>query len=141
MKTAKLIGETTGGMTAVEIYDDDQLVWSHGYFGNGATKRGYIEGLCQVLDDMINCEDVEDYDGCDRDYNGDVILHDTCSTTGIIAEYCAGKWTLTDDYRRYGQSVELIDALMLIKIIQPDSEHEDWAQNSVAVAIAKKLSE
>ena len=26
---AQLIGERSGGMTAVEIYNDDGLVWSH----------------------------------------------------------------------------------------------------------------
>lgn len=121
---AKLIGERSAGMTAVEIYDDnDNLVWSHEYFTTGASHQGYVNGLCQVLDDLVNCQDVDNYEGCDRDDDGDVIPYDTGDTTGIILEYNGGtkQWI---PGTRYGQSDEILDALMSLGIIPQDASHD-----------------
>lgn len=127
---AYLIGEKSAGMTAVEIYNNnDNLVWSHMYFQNGATHDGYVNGLCQVVDDMINCADVDNYDRCDYDEEGDVNLYDDNDSTGVILSYDSDtqRWELKDegDPRYYGQSTEVVDALMLAGLLDKDDEHEE----------------
>lgn len=73
---AELIGETSAGATIVQIYEDGELVWSHDYFATGASGSEYTETLKnQVYDDMTNAADWRQYDGCDRDDDGDVIDH------------------------------------------------------------------
>ena len=134
---ARLIGETSAGMTAVEIYKNEDLVWSHYYFTNGATYKGYIDGLCQAVDDMINLDSVDEYEGCDQDEDGNVIQYDDSTTTGVIASYTsAGGWDVSDDFRRYGRSHEIIDALMVAGIVPEDEDHED-AINDTIEKIAK----
>jgi len=138
---ARLIGERSAGMTAVEIYNGDILVWSHMYFAGGATERGYIQGLCQVYDDMIRCADIGQYEGCDYDEDGAVVQYDDADTTGIILEYDSStqSWTMGS---RYGQSDEILDALMLLGIIAADADHIDYerAHGAVVDAIATHIA-
>lgn len=125
---AYLIGESTGGMTAVEIYDNnDQIVWSNEYFERGVTAKGYIDGLKQVIDDMIGCADVEQYDGGLYDDDGNPIAIDSSDTTGWIVGYDAQDktWWLNDNYRHFGQSTEIADALMGAGLVPADIEHDD----------------
>jgi len=137
---AQLIGETSAGMTAIEIYNsDEELVWSHLYFANGATTGGYIDGLCQVYDDMTNCAEVEDYDGCDYDEDGNVVVYDDSETTGVIATFDSEKgWELEENFYLFGQSVEIVDALMSAGIIEKDDDHEDRLDD-VAAKIAEYI--
>lgn len=109
--TAKLIGESSGGFTAVQIYKNDTLVWSHEYFPNGASEYLYnIVMEYNVLDDMENCELYHEYEGCDRDENGEVIDYDTEKTTGVMLEYNndTGFWTIGENL---GQGWEAVDNL------------------------------
>ncbi len=131
---AKLIGERSAGMTVVEIYDGDNLVWSHMYFADGATRREYINGLCQAYDDMVGAGDVGQYEGCDYDEDGEVIQYSDDETSGTILEYDSetGTWTVGD---RYGQSDEILDALMLIGAIPADYMHADRIEDAVVNAI------
>lgn len=79
---AKLIGESSAGMTAVEIYDNtNNLVWSKRYFEYGATAQGYKTGMLDAYNDMINCGDVSGYDISDDNEE-----HDTDDTTGVVCE-------------------------------------------------------
>jgi hypothetical protein len=99
------------------------------YFADGATSSGYINGLCQVVDDMMGCADVGDYEGCDYDDNGDVVQYDDNDNTGVIVSYNSEtkKWTIgdADDPRYYGQSTEIVDALMLTGLLTPDAGHDE----------------
>lgn len=139
---AQLIGETSAGMTAIEIYNSNgDLVWSHMYFADGATAGGYIDGLSQVYDDLTNCADVEDYDGCDYDEEGNVVCYDDSDTTGVIATFDSEKgWELSEDFYIFGQSVEIIDALMAAGIIEKDDDHEDRFDD-VAAKIAEYIKQ
>lgn len=85
---ALLIGESSAGLTAVEIYNGDELVWSHDYFAQGATSSYYDEvNNKQIQDDMINCDDYLNYDGCDYDEDGEIVCYSDAETAGIVARY------------------------------------------------------
>lgn len=75
-------------MLAIEIYQDDTLVYSHDYFANGASHDYYQEVIkTQAWDDMTNCADWEQYDGCDLDEDGDVVSQDCAKTTMQTLRY------------------------------------------------------
>lgn len=135
---ARLIGERSAGMTAVEIYDGQDMVWAHQYFQNGATYNGYVAGLCQVYDDMAACANVADYDGGEYDEDGAPVSMDDAPTTGVIVEYDSdsGVWAVGPDARRMGQSEEVLDACMLVGLIPADSDHDDRADDEVVRKIA-----
>ena len=91
---AKIIGESSAGMLALEFYQDDVLVWSHDYMAEGTTSVEYDKMLRVIAHDAEGCEDWRDYEGCDYDDCGDVqIYHRPGSTTWIVAEYADGIWT------------------------------------------------
>jgi len=138
---ARLIGERSAGMTAVEIYDNDgNLVWSHRYFDAGATHGAYINGLCQAWDDMRHCADVADYEGGMVDADGDPELMDDNQYTGTMLEYDSDSNTWTDGGTRYlGQSHEIVDACMIAGLIEPDDDHEDYVDDAVVQAIAQHI--
>jgi len=138
---ARLIGERSAGMTAVEIFDgEENLVWAHRWFDNGCSTSGYISGLCDAVDCMRQCADVAMFDGGEIDDDGDPVAMDTEATTGVMLEYdTAGGWALGEDGRHLGQSSEIIDALMLAGVIDPDNEHDDHADSDVVIAIAKHI--
>lgn len=124
---ARLIGEKSAGMTAVEIYNGNgDLVWSHRYFDDGATHRGYINGLQQAWDDMRNCADVSDYEGGMVDDDGEPEIMDCDGYTGIMLEYDSetDTWTIGEDARRLGQSAEIVDACMIAGLIDSDGEQD-----------------
>ena len=145
---AKLIGESSCGMTAIEIYNDQgSLVWSNIYFDDGCTNDGYITGMCQVFDDMIKCNDVDQYDGgCFEEYNGSTreftpIFIDTALTTGVICEYdgTSGEWA-GGDYG-LGQSTEIAAALMLSgKLPVDDDVIATYEGDKVVYELIKKLN-
>lgn len=138
---AQLIGENSAGMTAVEIYEADNLVWSHQYFSAGCTQAGYVSGLCQVWDDLADCADVADYEGGEVDDDGEPVLQNCATTTGVILEYDSDNrtWTAGEDARRMGQSEEVLDACMLAGLIPADAEHEDRADDDVVRAVAEHI--
>lgn len=138
---AQLIGERSAGMTAVEIYDENNdLVWAHSWFDNGCSTSGYISGLCDAFDCMADCADVAMFDGGEIDDDGTPVAMDTESTTGVMLEYDTKTgWSLGDDGRTLGQSSEIIDACMAVGLIAADGDHEDNADGDVVAAIAKHI--
>jgi hypothetical protein len=130
MTTAYLIGETSGGMTAVEIRDDRGIfVWSCMWFGNGATADGYLSGLQTVIGAMLNADDWKEWEEGDREEDGRPVRYDVeyegC-TTGVICSYDTDtkEWTVEDDWRNYGQSGEIVEALMLAGIVEADDDFD-----------------
>jgi outer membrane receptor for Fe3+-dicitrate len=91
-------------MTAVEIYVDDDLVWSHMWFRDGSTKSTYRR-VCggEVEQAMTHCADWRDYDDTDED-DGLAVQYSGDDTTGIVAEYDydSRTWTIGDN--DYGQT-------------------------------------
>ena len=139
---AKLIGERSAGMTAVEVYNDvnTDLVWSYRWFADGATTSSYIAELCDAYDCMRQCDNVADFDRGGVDDDGAPIVMDDGDTTGVMLEYSAATgWVLGDDARRMGQSSEIIDACMLAGLLEPDDEHAAHVVDDVVVAIAAHL--
>lgn len=118
---ARLIGESSAGMTAVEIYEDDKLVWSHDYFSDGASENYYNRVTTKLIqEDMESCKNWAEYDGCSVDNNGNPVLYDNCDTTGIVATYRpdAG-WEYGDD--DYGQTGDVvINGRKISDIISPE---------------------
>jgi len=138
---ARLIGERSAGMTAVEIFDgEENLVWAHRWFDNGCTTSGYISGLCDAFDCMRQCADVAMFEGGEIDDDGEPVAMDTEVTTGVMLEYdTESGWSLGDDARTLGQSREIIDACMAAGLIEADDDHEDNADGEVVAAIAKHI--
>lgn len=142
---AFLIAERSAGMTAVEIRnaEDTEIVWSTMFFENGATHRGYIDGLFDAYECLRNAADVADYDGGDFDEDGNPVVYDnddehTAWTLSYDTE--SGKWTVCDEFRRYGQGREIIDAMMLAGIVPADEEHEEHAEEDVVVELARRMT-
>lgn len=138
---AQLIGEKSGGMTAVEIYGDGgDLVWSHRWFDAGCAGAGYVDGLCDALDCIMDCADVYGFDGGEVDDDGDAVAMDTESTTGVMLEYdTAAGWSLGEAARTHGQSAEIVDALMLAGLLGADAEHPDHADDPIVRAIFEHI--
>jgi len=135
---AQLIGESSAGMTAVEIFDnDDNLVWSHMWFEDGASKRGYIDGLCAAWDCLVDCADVDSFDGGAFDEDGEPVVFNDGATTGVMLEYDSDSktWTIGDDARCCGgQSMEIVDACMIAGLIPADDDHDEGDADALAVA-------
>jgi len=127
MATAHLIGESSGGMTAVEIRDGQgRLVWSCMWFGNGATEDGYFSGLQAVIDYMKDADNYADWDDSDRDDDDGITMYDTSDTTGVICSYDTDtkEWTVEDNWRNYSQSGEIVEALMWAGIVEEDDDFD-----------------
>lgn len=106
---AEIIAETSAGMTALEIYQDDVLVWSHDYFANGATQSWYREGQRQIIDDALACADWADFEGGDVDESGEAVQQDSASTTYILMTYRPAEgWTTDIEALADGQASDLI---------------------------------
>lgn len=140
---ARLIGESSGGMTAVEVRDDsDRLVWSHRWFDNGCSSSGYVSGLCDAWDCMRRCADAASFDGGEVDDDGDPIVMDDGGTTGVMLEYDTKVgWSLGEDARTLGQSSEIVDACIAIGLINADEGHEGAADSNVVVAITEYIKD
>lgn len=138
MTKAHLIGDSSSGMTAVEIYEGDELVWSYTWFKDGCGSNGYLIGLIDACDCMRRCADwSSDYEISDRDDDGP-ILYNSGATTGVIMEYdTATGWAIGDDARGLGQSEEILDACMSAGLVPRDDEHN--ADSDVVVAIIKHI--
>jgi len=120
---AKLIGESSAGMTAVEIYDDqDNLVWSQHWFDNGATGAEYKTGLAQVIETMQNCKNHADWDYGMVDEDGEPVPMDTAETNGVICEYDSETCEWTGGDYTLGQSTEIAAALMRCGKLDDDED-------------------
>lgn len=141
---AQLIGESSAGMTAVEIYNDNEdLVWSNNWFANGATGSYYNYGLCEAWDCMRDCADVADYDGGEFGDDGEPVPMDVAATTGIILEYDSNTntWAMGADARNMGQSEEILDACMSAGLLPADDIHDDRADDKTVNAIVDHIRE
>lgn len=137
---AMLIGEKSAGMTGVEIRKDDgTLVWSHIWFEDGATEQGYIRGLCDAWECMLDCNDYDQYEGGLYDEDGEPVPVDDGPTTGVILEYDGRVWTAGGDARRMGQSEEILDACMVAGIVPTDGAHVDWEDNETVAEVARHI--
>jgi hypothetical protein len=109
---ARIIGETSAGMTALEIYVNDELYWSHDYFAQGATEQYYREALRKIYEDAMDCVTVEEWAEWEYDAEGDPIIedYDTSDTTWIVASYKPETgWTFAEPTND-GQSYHFIEA-------------------------------
>jgi hypothetical protein len=107
---AKIVGETTGGMTVLQIYINDFLFWSHNYLDNGATDQYYRDAMRQAFDDALACADVETWAEFEYDENGEkvVIDYSYTSTTWEIASYNPATGWLFNDPKSDGQAYDFI---------------------------------
>jgi len=97
MIEAKLIGERSAGMTAVQIYNTEELVWSHYYFSEGCGESGYKEGLRQAFDDMKDCKNYTEYDGNDLDESGDPIDYYGDDQEFLALSFCNKTWKIENN--------------------------------------------
>ena len=140
---AQLIGESSAGMTAVNIYDaENNPVWGHRRFDAGPTQSGYVQGMKHAWDCMRDCDDVHSYEGGMVEEDGDPMDMDSDVSTGIMLEYdsVTKKWTIGEDARSLGQSREIVDACMIAGLIPTDDEHEDTV-DAVAEEIAAHIKQ
>lgn len=86
---ARVIGETSAGMTGLEIDVDGELYWSIDIFENGASESWYKKGLRQVFDVALDCETVKDWAEFDINDNDEKVVKrlDTSDTTWVVATY------------------------------------------------------
>lgn len=106
---ARIIGETSAGMTAIEIYENGELVYSAEYFIHGATSESYQRGLRDIFDDAVSCEDWASYETQDDE----PVFYDTTVTTHVIATYKPNSgWEVEhpENFGRDGQSYDWIKA-------------------------------
>lgn len=85
---AKLIVEKSGGSLNVEIWENDQLVWSHDY-----SQLSNDKAYKNVIDDMLKCKNWQDFDGCDYDLEGNVASQDVGEFCVPILSYQEGTWS------------------------------------------------
>jgi hypothetical protein len=108
---AQIIGETSAGMVAVMIFEDDKLVWSHDYFSNGSTESQYHANMQCAREDAEACEDWREFDGCDRDEEDNVVNYNRYDTNWIVAEYTThpnAEWTAGNTLRHDGMSEDFL---------------------------------
>lgn len=86
--TAKLFVEKSGGSLCVEIWENNQLVWSHDY-----SQISDDKAYKNVIDDMLKCKDWQDFDGCDYDLDGNVTSQDVGEFSALILSYQEGAWS------------------------------------------------
>lgn len=113
---AVIIDETSAGLTALQIYDNDNnLVWSHNYFHLGASEKHFNTVMrFQLYDDMVHCEDYEDYEGCDRDENWGIVDYNTEETTFEYVEWTPKKGFVVLKPEYTGQSSAFVDFHKLV---------------------------
>lgn len=106
---ARLIGETSAGMTAVEIYEDDELVYGIDFFENGATHEWYEKAMRLAYDTMMDAVDWRGWrdDAEALDENGEPRPQDTASTTFVAWSWTPeGGWKF---HQRDGQTSDWVD--------------------------------
>jgi hypothetical protein len=140
---AQIIGENSSGMTALEIWTCDtsgylkKLVYSHEWFANGSTSKGYIDGLADAIDCCLNAQNYLDFHGCDTDSEtGEIVQYDETKYTDVVASYDSKTKTWSAG-SRLGQSSEILDALMIAKILPADEDHNPDCLTAKALANLK----
>lgn len=103
--TAKIIGEKSAGLTAIEIYKNDDLIWSMDFFEMGASDKRYHDGIRQAYDTAMDCADVESW--ADNLHDEQVCFNDS-DTTWIVAEYSPDTGWKFSDPEHDGQAWDFI---------------------------------
>lgn len=139
---ARLIGESSAGMTAVEIYDHhDDHVWSYRWFDVGASGNAYAAGLCEAMSCMMKCGRWADFEDGLVDDDGSPFSFGS-DTTGVMLEYHeAFGWRRGPAARSMGRhSTEIIDALMLRGLIDDDDLGDKDSRTVKVLATHRLLS-
>lgn len=138
---AHLIGESTGGMTAVEIYSDNgDLIWSHEWFRDGCSTAGYIAGLVDAYQCMHQAANVEDFESGQTDDDGEPEQIDAGETTGVMLVHDTVTGWSIGEFCRLGQSSEIVDACMTAGLISADGDHDEQSDNATVKAITNHIS-
>jgi hypothetical protein len=143
---AQIIGEQSSGMTALEIWtyyksgDLKKLVYAHEWFANGGGQKGYLDGLADVIDCCLDAQNYLDFDGCDTDdETGKIVQYDKTKYTDVVASYDSKTKTWSAG-SRMGQSSEILDALMIAKILPADEDHDPDCATAKALANLKFIT-
>lgn len=102
---AKIIAETSAGMTGVEIYEQGKLVWSNNWFADGATESYYKQGLRDAYDTAENCIDWYTWDA----QEGEPEDLDTSATTWVMATYSEENGWKFEEPQNDGQAHDFIN--------------------------------
>lgn len=101
---AKIIGETSAGLTAVEIYKNNTLIWSLDFFAQGATFQGYIDGLREAYDTATDCANVESW----MDDGPIPITYSNDDSAWVIASFTPAEGWKFADPQNDGQAWDFI---------------------------------
>lgn len=113
---ALLIGEKSAGMMAVEIFENENLVWSRRFDRDGIFDMPKV--VKNVVGTMENCQNFRDW-GFGDDEPTD---YDTEETTGIHARVEGGFWYFGKDYGLGGEVLDfvahkIIDLVIFTQIV------------------------
>lgn len=106
---ALLIGEKSAGMMAVEIFENENLVWSRRFDRNGIFDMPKV--VINVVGTMVHCQDFKDW-GFGDDEPTD---YDTEETTGIHARFENGFWYFGKEYGLGGEVLDFVANAMIKK--------------------------
>lgn len=101
---AKIIGETSAGLTAVEIYKNKNIIWSMDFFAQGASAQGYIDGLRAAYDTAIDCANVESW----MENDSPPITYSNDETAWAIASFTPTEGWKFADPQNDGQAWDFI---------------------------------
>ena len=108
---ARIIGETSAGLTALEIYVNNELYWTQDYFSQGAVSSdSYNKLLRTIYDDAMDCDTVEDWAEFeyDADENPIIEIFNNSNTTWTVAIYTPENGWIFNDPENDGQSYDFI---------------------------------
>lgn len=134
---AELIGETSAGLTAIQIYVNNTLYWSTNFFENGSTRANYKQGLRRAYDTAMNCDTVVNWSELEND-PVDYLVDDTCY---VVATYTPNDgWEISDPATHDGQSVDFFiendDRLPLSDVLAWTADNYDYDP----IPLIKKLA-
>lgn len=130
---AQLIGEKSAGQLAVHIIDDnDNIIWSHRWFDDGATEAGYRAGLRQAYEAMRDCSTVHEW----SEDGNDAYDYDDADTTGVMLEYDPGSdtWTI-GDRPDLGLGREIVDACINAGLVGADDHYREYGPATGTITI------
>jgi hypothetical protein len=107
---ARVIGETSAGMSALEIYKNNKLVWSLMWFSDGASESYYKTGLRQIYETAMDCAEVEMWSEYEYDDEGNKIIieYNNVDTTWVVASYTPESGWIFNEPKNDSQSYDFI---------------------------------
>lgn len=106
---ALLIGEKSAGMMAVEIFENENLVWSRRFDSVQIFDMSKV--IKNIVGTMENCRNFRDW-GFGDDEPTD---YDTEETTGIHARFENGFWYFGKDYGLGNEVLEFVAEAIIIR--------------------------